>query len=234
MPERAAPGLFDSHVDSYDDDCMRGLKLTGESREYFARGRLELLQAWWKRTRRPEPETVIDYGCGTGEGTALLAEFFPYSSIIGLDPSEPSVELAATRHESDRVRFRRLEPGDSRPHAQLVHINGVIHHVEPSDRPRLMEDIRARLDDSGVLALFENNPLNPGTRMVMARIPFDRDAVPVLPWKATEMLRRGGFTIERQGYLFYFPRLLSALRPLESWLVRLPFGAQYGVFAVRT
>jgi glycosyltransferase involved in cell wall biosynthesis len=34
-------------------------------------------------------------------------------------------------------------------------------------------------------------------------------------------------------FLFVFPSLLSALRPLEPHLARLPLGAQYGVFAFR-
>ena len=33
----------------------------------------------------------------------------------------------------------------------------------------------------GVLALFENNPWNPGTRLVMKRIPFDRNAQTISP-----------------------------------------------------
>ncbi len=32
-------------------------------------------------------------------------------------------------------------------------------------------------------------------------------------------------------YLVYFPASLRALRPLERWLERAPFGAQYGLYA---
>lgn len=227
------PGLFDSHVDSYDDDCMRGLKLSGESRAYFARGRLEYLLAWWRKTRRPEPATVVDYGCGTGDVTVMLSTLFPRAAIVGLDPSPDSIERAGARHGTDRVRFKRLDHGAAARRAELIHINGVVHHVEPADRETVMRDIRNRTDEGGVLALFENNPLNPGTRLVMSRIPFDRDAVPVPPREARRLVRAAGFRIVRHRYLFYFPRFLRALRPLEPWLERIPLGAQYGILAVR-
>jgi hypothetical protein len=33
------------------------------------------------------------------------------------------------------------------------------------------------LKKGGYFAYFESNPWNPGTKMVMGRIPFDRDAI---------------------------------------------------------
>lgn len=231
QPEKAS--LFDSHIDSYDDDCMRGLKLSGESRVYFARGRLEFLGAWWRGTRRSDPATIIDYGCGTGDVTALLSQLFPRAAVVGLDPSAEAVNRARARHESSRVQFHRLDDRSTQPPAQLIHVNGVIHHVAPADREGLMLDVLERMDDGGALALFENNPLNPGTRLVMSRIPFDRDAVPVPPGEARRLIRKAGLTITHHGYLFYFPRILRALRPLEPWLQRVPLGAQYGIVAVR-
>ncbi len=81
------------------------------------------------------------------------------------------------------------------------------------------------------MALFENNPWNPGTRLVMSRIPFDRDAVLVRPGEARRLLEAAGLEPRFTGFYFYFPRWLGALRPIERRLVRLPLGAQYGVFA---
>ncbi len=79
----------------------------------------------------------------------------------------------------------------------------------------------------GCLRFFENNPLNPGTRYVMSRIPFDRDAITLTPWNARALLRSAGFDILGTDYLFYFPKVLSALRKVEPLLAKLPFGAQY-------
>ena len=73
------------------------------------------------------------------------------------------------------------------------------------------------------------NPWNPGTRLVMRRIPFDRDAKLLSPPHARELLTRAGFNVLRTDFLFLFPRVLSALRPPEGRLARFPVGAQYMV-----
>jgi hypothetical protein len=43
------------------------------------------------------------------------------------------------------------------------------------------------------------------------------------------MLTRAGFDVLRTDFRFFFPRALSALRPLEGALARFPAGAQYMV-----
>ncbi len=77
--------------------------------------------------------------------------------------------------------------------------------------------------------MWENNPWNPGTRYVMSRIPFDRDAVTLTPREARALVRANGFDIVDTTFLFIFPRALRWLRALEPPLARLPFGAQYQV-----
>ena len=90
-----------------------------------------------------------------------------------------------------------------------------------------------RLRPGGLFALWENNPWNPGTRYVMSRIPFDRDAVPLAPPEARRLVRACGFEVLRTDFLFLFPRALRLMRPLEARLSRLPLGAQYQVLCRR-
>ena len=47
----------------------------------------------------------------------------------------------------------------------------------PTIVPDICGFVRQGLRPGGVFALWENNPWNPGTRLVMRRIPFDRNAV---------------------------------------------------------
>jgi cyclopropane fatty-acyl-phospholipid synthase-like methyltransferase len=44
---------------------------------------------------------VVDVGCGTGRVPLLIAQAFPASSVVGLDLSEPSIEVA--RKEAAQV-----------------------------------------------------------------------------------------------------------------------------------
>ena len=59
----------------------------------------------------------------------------------------------------------------------LVYCNGVFHHVPPAQRPAVVRLVRDSLEPGGLFALWDNNPWNPGARLVMRRIPFDRGAV---------------------------------------------------------
>lgn len=235
MSARELPPAFDSHVEDYDEELMRGLRASGESKEFFAHGRVAHLARWWRAARRPEPRRVLDFGCGLGEGASFLAEAFPGAEVVGVDPAARCVELAAERRAGPRVRFATLAAWEARaePPADLVHLNGVVHHVAPEERPALYRWLVDALAPGGVLAVFENNPLNPGTRWIMSRIPFDRDARPLTPWRLRRDLAEAGLRTLDTSYLFWFPRALAALRPLERVLTGVPLGAQYGVTATR-
>lgn len=226
------PQAFDPHAADYEAKLMRGLSLSGEGPAYFAAGRVGWVRDWWRRAGLTEPRRIVDYGCGVGETTALLARRFPEARVLGLDPSRRCIERASGRWADDRVRFQvSSQASGGGETADLIYLNGVVHHVPPEERPRLFDDLAGSLAPGGVVALFENNPLNPGTRWVMARIVFDRDAVPLYAREARKRLQAAGLDPISTTYLFYFPRFLRPLRPVERLLGRVPLGAQYGVLS---
>src|SRR5262249_44564113 len=100
-------------------------------------------------------------------------------------------------------------------------------------RPETFASLLALSRPGGRVAVFENNPWNPGTRMVMRRIPFDRDASPLPAIRLRRLLRAAGFEVELTRHAFVFPNVLRRLRPLERWLAPAPIGAQYVVLARR-
>lgn len=222
---------FDSHASDYETQLSQGLSVSGESKEFFARGRIAYVRRAWDRQRRPEPTRVIDFGCGVGDVTPALAEAFPSAQVLGLDPSPRCVERARAQFASERVGFATIADAPADASAQLVHVNGVIHHVAPANRVAVFASLASLVAPGGLVALFENNPWNPGTRLVMSRIPFDRDAVTITAPEVRRHLGDAGLRPVETRYLFYFPRPLSALRFLERFLARLPLGAQYGVLA---
>ena len=67
----------------------------------------------------------------------------------------------------------------------------------------------------------------------MSRVEFDRDAITLTPPETARLLRQGGFRVLETSYLFFFPRCLAALRPLEERLASLCLGGQYQVPAER-
>jgi SAM-dependent methyltransferase len=220
--------LFDAFVDTYEEACGRGLALSGERRDYFAQQRVALTRRFCLAlpVRR-----VLDFGCGLGHSTPVLGGAFPDSEIVGVDTSRQAIAFARQRYGSERVQFVTDIEGLPLDSFDVAYTNGTFHHIGEPERPAIVRAIASRLAPGGLLTLWENNPWNPGTRLVMRRIPFDRDAE-TLSWrKGAALLAGAGLQLRRCSSHFYFPSWLRWLRPAESWLERLPFGAQYCVVA---
>jgi hypothetical protein len=113
----------------------------------------------------------------------------------------------------------------------LAFCNGVFHHIPVDQRHAAASYVYNALVPGGMFALWENNPWNPGTRYIMSRVAFDKDAITLTPPETRRLLRGAGFEIVRTDFQFVFPHVLRALRPLERVLAPLPFGGQYLVLA---
>jgi SAM-dependent methyltransferase len=221
---------FDFYASNYDAALAEGLSVSGENKEYFARGRI----AWLARCLKwlhIRPKSVLDFGCGTGTAVPFLLELLAAEIILGLDISTKSLTMAQQQYGSQQVQFLTFDRYQPHEEMHLTYCNGVFHHIPPTERTKVVAYIAKALRPGGLFALWENNPWNPGTRYVMSRIPFDRDAITLSPSEARRLLRAGGFEILRTDYLFVFPRLLRLLRGLELSMSRLPCGAQYQILA---
>jgi SAM-dependent methyltransferase len=217
---------FDRYASTYEEALGRGLALSGEDKEFFAQGRVRWL-ADRVGSLGAHPR-VLDFGCGTGTAVPFLARELDAPTIVGTDLSEDSLAIARSEH-GDIAHFVPLsELGSEKPY-DLVYCNGVFHHVPPVERPGVIRLIFSVLRPGGVFSLWENNPYNPGTRWVMSRIPFDRDAVLLHPGEARRLATSEGFDVLGTDFLFIFPGFLAPLRRLEPSLAHLPLGAQYQV-----
>jgi SAM-dependent methyltransferase len=223
---------FDATADGYDAALQRGIAISGESKEYFARERVR----WLSRRlaeRAARPRTVLDFGCGDGTAAEHLLSIPGVQNLVGVDTSSRLLNIARARSDESRTRFEELEAAPYEPFADLAFCNGVFHHIQPSQRLEALGYINRALRPGGYFALWENNPWSPAARYVMSRIPFDRGAQMISPPAARQLLREAGFDVVKTDWLFIFPRMLRVLRPLEAHLVRAPLGAQYLVLCVK-
>ena len=225
-----APSEFDQYAGDYDHMLEQGLAVSGEGKEYFAQGRIDWLKDCMGQLRIV-PRRIMDYGCGTGMAAPLLLEQFDAESVVGVDPSPKLIERAYRDYGSPRMTFEEIMLYAPQAVMDLVYCNGVFHHIPVAKRRMAAQYIWRSLQPGGYFAFWENNPLNPGTRYVMSRTPFDRDAVTLTASEARNLLESVGFHIVRTDYLFIFPRSLSLLRWMEPHLSAFPFGAQYLVLA---
>lgn len=217
---------FDEFAADYDRALARGLAVSGEDKNFFARGRID----WLARRLREigeRPRRILDFGCGIGSAAPFLLQTFAPDSITGVDISEMSLAAARRMNQSDRVSFYSFDQYETVGSIDLAFCNGVFHHIPVVDRAAAVGYVWKSLRPGGLFALWENNPWNPGTRLVMSRIPFDQDAVTLSAPETRRMLVERGFEIISTDFLFIFPKMLRVFRSIEPRLARLPLGAQY-------
>jgi SAM-dependent methyltransferase len=225
---------FDAYAASYDDDLARGLAVSGEDKGYYALGRIR----WLGRRlagmgERAPMRRVLDFGCGDGASVPLLRGWPGTEQVLGVDVSAGLLAVARSRNAGPGIAFAAIDDAPPRGDFDLAFTNGVFHHIPPGERGAALEYVRGALRPGGWFAFWENNPWNPGTRYIMSRVAFDRDAMTIPPPAGRRMLQQAGFAVRAVDTLFYFPRWLGWLRALEPALARLPLGGQYLVLAQR-
>ena len=225
---------FDLAAREYSQQLDQGISLSGESADFFVEHRVRLLATYLQTHTEIRRPRVLDFGCGIGNATEALKEQLDACEVMGLDCSSESIRLAQQRFANSAFRWTmdgsEIAPGS----LDVVYTSGVFHHIEPAQRQVELSRIFRWLKPGGVLALFENNPWNPATHWVMSRIPFDHDAQCLSPWETRRRITQAGLTPQLTRSLFFFPRCLRYLRPLEPLLSPLPMGAQYVVLARRS
>jgi SAM-dependent methyltransferase len=220
---------FDRYATTYGHALNSALSITGEGSDFYAEARIRFLVKLLHRVQERRIATILDFGCGTGSSTPFLRTYFSHAHIKGVDVSPESILVARDRFAAERATFDVLESHEAQAirNVDLAFVNGVFHHILPVERDRWLTWILERLAPDGVLALFENNPWNPGTRFVMSRCEFDQDAVCLSYLETSRRMRNVGFQILTVRNLLFFPAFLRFLRPIEPYLSRIPIGGQY-------
>lgn len=158
----------------------------------------------------PDPETIIDIGCGPGNSTRVLADCWPNARITGMDSSKAMIDKARKDMPDldwivgDAANFAPDVPCD------LVFSNAVIQWIP--DHETLMARFRAMLTEAGMLAvqipLFWDMPLG----------QLIRDAAGQDRWKHQTDGIFELFTIHDSG--FYYDTLSDLFSRVDIWETR--------------
>ena len=221
---------FDEYAADYQRYLNRGrdTNFSGETMDYFSEGRV----AWLARDLRRRdhvPARILDFGCGIGTATIALRRMFSASDVVGIDVSSKSLEIARNAHPDARVTFIPRSALAAQAEFDIVHCNGVFHHIPVAERPGAMRTIFEATRAGGYFSLWENSPWHPIVRYLMIHSEIDKDAVMVWPRTARTLCRHAGFRVLRTRFLFVFPRPLKHLRFVEPWVSPVPLGGQYHV-----
>ena len=223
-----AEDLFDQYAAAYEQALSNAIAPSGESREYFAEGRVAWLKQCLGEMSQPVG-AVLDFGCGDGATTPLLLCVLNAKHAVGVDVSAKSLQIARKGHANERIHFESIGEFQSPGQIDLAYCNGVFHHILPEQRAAALALVHRALRDGGMFSFWENNPWSLATRYVMSRCAFDREAITLSPPEARALLRAGDFEILRTDFRFIFPRALRALRKIEDFVYRAPLGTQYQI-----
>lgn len=223
---------FDNYAQEYDallKDPIRDRFASGA--EFFHVRKWLLLRDFLRRTsRRPAELSWLDVGCGKGE--LLQAGKSEIKSALGCDPSLEMLRATKdieTVHQSEPAKLP-FESGSF----DVVTAACVYHHLNDGDRISISSELFRVLRPGGVAAIFEHNPWNPATRLIVSRTPVDADAVLLRAGETRGLMRAAGLRVVETAYYLYFPqRVFKLVGGVERILSRIPAGGQYAVFAER-
>jgi 2-polyprenyl-3-methyl-5-hydroxy-6-metoxy-1,4-benzoquinol methylase len=214
---------FDQFANEYKRILDQSTAIAGESSEYFT----DYKAAFVERLLGARPARILDFGCGVGTLSSALARRLPGVTIHGYDVSEDSlaqIDPVLRERGLFTSELAALELGYS-----LIVVSNVMHHIPVVARQETISRLAGCLAPSGEILVFEHNPINPLTRLVVSRCVFDENAVLLPPREVRRYFRAAGLEVVRNDYIVFFPKPLAALRPMEPMMGWCPAGAQYAL-----
>lgn len=141
--------------------AVRGASLDDELRRETDPGYVESrLRGALFSFRNPEDfdgARVLDFGCGAGSSTIVLARLLPGASLVGVELNERLVELARERgqHHGIDATFH-VSPGPKALPAGIgefdyVVLTAVWEHLLPDERPVVLNGLLDVLRSGGLL-----------------------------------------------------------------------------------
>lgn len=215
---------FDEHAQTYRKSLNASLAPFGGKDDFFDLYKIDCLKKWV--IDHNQVCDILDYGCGIGKITNILAKEFPQSNIYGHDVSKESILVAKKENAGLKNIYFIDELSEKQKYDFIIAAN-VFHHIKPNERINAMNKIKNLLKLGGKIIIFEHNPLNPITRRIVNRCPFDKNAKIILRNKFIQLAKSCGLEIKFKQYIVFFPWSSKLFRNLEFLLGFIPLGAQY-------
>ncbi len=105
---------------------------------------------------------ILDFGCGSGSSSLVLARMFPEAEIVGCELVKDFVEIARERvkfHGINGLSFFLSPDGNHLPENlgkfDFVVLNAVFEHLLPSERLQTLPILWDSLKENGILLISE-------------------------------------------------------------------------------
>jgi ubiquinone/menaquinone biosynthesis C-methylase UbiE len=182
-----------------------------------------------------EVNTLLDFGTGIGLSIPYFSKLFPGTTLLGSDVCSTSLDMAKSQF-SEMATFLDIAAGRiplASNSVDLVFAACVFHHIKQAERQIWIEEIKRVLRKGGVLIIFEHNPLHMLTRYAVRRCPWDKDAVLLYLKETMNLLIESSFGSVDFKYQLFLPPSWNVFKFVESYLEKIPLGAQYMVYGIK-
>lgn len=224
--------LFDRYDKSFGAVVQSSIDFSGLPHSFFTAAKADALRELIaSRLHGRRDLHLLDVGCGVGELHSLVRDMF--GRICGADVSAASIAQARIRNPAVEYEAYAGEtfPYDSATFDLSTAICA-LHHVPPPQWLGFVSEMRRVVRPGGLVCLIEHNPLNPLTRLAVARCEFDRDAVLLRADRTRALMADAGLRDARSHYFLLLPSAAPLARRVEHGLSRIPLGAQYIASAI--
>jgi SAM-dependent methyltransferase len=230
--------VFDAVARDYERIHNRSLPPGVHSAD-FIRHRAACVARWISDGCAGKEYCYLDFGCGNGRMLKSLLESDRLKPLMekgrlrlfGFDTSVESIHEARGLMGDDRVclvsDLSRL-PGDVR--FDFVISCHVFHHIPPAERAATAATLAGRMKPASRLVIWEHNPFNPITRLLVKMCPFDGDARLLTLSSTKALFGQNDFRFIQCAYVNVFPPgwlRRKGLSAAERLLAGVPAGAQY-------
>jgi ubiquinone/menaquinone biosynthesis C-methylase UbiE len=104
-------------------------------------------------------ETIVDFGCGTGETTQMLKDIYTDSNVIGLDLSPHYLSIATYNFENFNFVHANMESTDFETGSiDVVTICYAFHEMIPEAIKNTINETKRILKEGGVCIIVDMDP----------------------------------------------------------------------------
>lgn len=228
---------FNNYAKNYNYGLDNPLKkIFGNKPDDFFKIKINWLLNLIKQTGAKEYKRleILDFGCGTGLFLKRINDLKLNINLSGADTSKAMLNEAQkilTGHSNSKLHL--ISDNDLPPnHFDIIIVSSVLHHINKSARQATINYLTTLLKKDGYLIIFEHNPLNPLTNLIVKTTKIDQNAILLSPPEILNYLKKN-YKIKfiNLDYIMFFPPRFNYnfINFLEKKFIKLPFGGQYVV-----
>ncbi len=217
---------FDEYRGNYVETVEDSIGFSGLRHSFFQESKALMISDLMRRNFADSTNTtLLDVGCGVGALHPYISPLF--DKIHGVDVSKESIVQAKIDNPSHNYQhYDGLTLPFADNSVDMTLAVCVMHHVPPQHWENFLAEKARVVRPGGMICLIEHNPINPATRLSVARCPFDADAVLLGAKQMRKRLRGANLAQVNSRHFVFFPSNRPSIRAIERKLGWLPLGAQ--------